>query len=234
MTSKIKYVTFFGERCSGSTFLMNAIIKNFNIQLTWKYGWKHFFGFNNLQNSEDTLFIAIVRDPYEWLGSFSRTPHYFKEHVKNNINKFLTSEIASYNLDPKDTKMLGVKLGKEILQDRNIYNKKVRYKNIFELRNMKIKYLLDDLPKLVKNYYFITYENFLARYNTILRRIGTKFNLIKRHPNFIPIENHTGSKEHKKFEPIKYDLSDDVMNLINKNLNWNIENRLGYYKRDHY
>ena len=55
--------TIFGPRCSGTTYLENCITKNFDITLTWEYGWKHFFGFNNLDNSQDTLFIGIIRDP---------------------------------------------------------------------------------------------------------------------------------------------------------------------------
>jgi hypothetical protein len=69
----IKKFTIFGERCSGTNYLEELIKTNFNINLTWKYGWKHFFGFYNFQKTQDedeTLFIGIVRHPIYWINSF--------------------------------------------------------------------------------------------------------------------------------------------------------------------
>ena len=58
--------TIYGERCSGTNYLENVITMNFNVEITWKYGWKHFFGFQDykLQNSDDTLFVCKVQDKY--------------------------------------------------------------------------------------------------------------------------------------------------------------------------
>ena len=44
------------------------------------------------------------------------------------------------------------------MEDRNI-NTGERYKNIFELRLVKNKYLIEKMPKLVKNYCLITYDD---------------------------------------------------------------------------
>ena len=41
----IKNFTIFGERCSGTNYVQQLILKNFDTEITWKYGWKHFFGF---------------------------------------------------------------------------------------------------------------------------------------------------------------------------------------------
>lgn len=35
--------TIYGERSSGTNYLENLITLNFDVTLTWKYGWKHFF-----------------------------------------------------------------------------------------------------------------------------------------------------------------------------------------------
>ena len=59
--------TIYGERCSGTTYLEQIINLNFKADITWEYGWKHFFGFHDLTNSDDTLFICIVRNPYDWI-----------------------------------------------------------------------------------------------------------------------------------------------------------------------
>tara|TARA_B110000027_G_C16122057_1_gene303744 strand:+ start:2092 stop:2340 length:249 start_codon:yes stop_codon:yes gene_type:complete len=64
--TKIQKITIYGERCSGTNYLETLLAKNFHdYKLTWKYGWKHFFGHQNLENSDDTLFICIVRNPVD-------------------------------------------------------------------------------------------------------------------------------------------------------------------------
>ena len=71
----IKYFTIYGERCSGTNYLEQIIKLNFDIEVTWKYRWKHFFGLDDLLNSDDTLFICIIRDPFTWVNSFYKNQH---------------------------------------------------------------------------------------------------------------------------------------------------------------
>ena len=56
----IKQVTIYGERCSGTNYLEQLLLSNFEVEITWEYGWKHFFGHADLSNSDDVLFIGIV------------------------------------------------------------------------------------------------------------------------------------------------------------------------------
>ena len=57
----------------------------------------------------------------------------------------------------------------ENMHSRNIYTGE-RYKNIFELRHTKIKWMLEDLPNKVRNYIFIRYEDLLNDFeNTLLK-----------------------------------------------------------------
>ena len=74
----IQNYTIYGERCSGTNYLERIMGLNFDINITWNYGWKHFFGFqdNKLENSDDTLFICIVRNLPDWINSLYRTPHH--------------------------------------------------------------------------------------------------------------------------------------------------------------
>lgn len=37
--------TIYGERCSGTNYLQNIITENFDVTITWEYGWKHFLDF---------------------------------------------------------------------------------------------------------------------------------------------------------------------------------------------
>jgi hypothetical protein len=43
----IKNYTIYGERASGTSFLEEAINYNFNIELTWDFGWKRNFIYRN-------------------------------------------------------------------------------------------------------------------------------------------------------------------------------------------
>ena len=140
---------------------------NFNINVTWKYGSKHFFGFDDLSNSDDILFICIVRDPYTWLNSLYRKPFHLPHKLRNNIDCFLENEFYSLhdnfpspNADEKTERM----------NDRNMYTKE-RYNNIFEMRHTKLKYLIEDLPSKVKHYIFIKYEDFITNFEETMNKI---------------------------------------------------------------
>jgi hypothetical protein len=186
----ITKVTIYGERCSGTNYLEELIKLNFNITITWEYGWKHFFGFNDLKNSDETLFIGIVRNPYDWLNSFYREQHHLPSSFKN-IDTFLNGEFYSINNDKS-----------EIMVDRNMYTKQ-RYKNIFDMRYSKIKFLKDKMPLLVKNYIFISYESLLTEFNSTMNKIKNK-GLIIKNINFpLNVDYYRKDKKHKFLQKSK-------------------------------
>jgi hypothetical protein len=154
-------VTIYGERCSGTNYLEELLNLNFDVQLVWDYGQKHFFGFNELNNTDDVLFIGIIRNLYDWINSFYYSPHHLPEHLRNK-KSFLNDEI--YSLDNKN---------EEEMKDRNIETKE-RYKNIFELRHVKNKFLIDTMPTLVKNYVLITHDDLLNNFNVTMNYL-TKY-----------------------------------------------------------
>lgn len=179
----IKYVTIYGERCSGTNYLEELINENFDVTIKWDYGWKHFFGFSNLTKSKDTLFIGIIRNPYTWINSFYRTPYHLPDHLKN-VNSFLNDEFYSIHKDKTEN-----------MKDRNIYTKE-RYKNIFEMRYTKIIFLIEDMPNLVDNYILITYENLIEEFDNTLNNIKNKGLRIKKYIKY-PV-NITYYKKNKK------------------------------------
>ena len=69
------------------------------------------------------------------------------------------------------------------MEDRNYINGK-RYKNIYELRYFKNKYLIEHKYK-VKNYLLIRYEDLKYNYEIILNLLKNKFNLKKRMMNIL-------------------------------------------------
>ena len=215
----IKKFTVFGERCSGTNFLEQAILQNFDLEITWDYGWKHWIGHHKFQNTEyedETLFIGIIREPLGWIDSFFKTPHHLPHHHGKNIQSFIQNEF--YSLYDH---------GGENMLDRNYLTKK-RYKNIFECRYYKNKYLIEMMPKLVKNYIFIRYEDLLQFYDLTLNYIKQKFHLIPKYDFFKKINTYKGGKTNEFFHRKPISLPMHITIKILNTLNNSQEESLGY------
>ena len=224
MDNNIKYFTIYGERCSGTNFLESAIKENFQLEITWKYGWKHFFGHYNFQKApsdiDKTLFIGIIRNPIEWLDSFYKELHHIPSQNRISPEVFLLNEHYS-TIDNYSTI--------EKMNDRNIITKE-RYKNIFELRKVKNDYLIYDLQKYIKKYILIKYEDLKNNYNEILSYIENTFNLTRINKNlpFTKIINYKGDKNKKIYHEKKVNFSEEIINIIKNNLDEKQESLLGY------
>lgn len=168
----MRKVTIYGERCSGTNYLEELLLLNFDVEIVWNYGWKHFFGFSNLNNSDDTLFIGIIRNLEDWINSLYREKHHLPNHLTETIDTFLNDTFYSlYNNK------------NEIMDDRNIDTGE-RYKNIFELRLVKNKYLIEKMPKLVKNYYLIKYDDLVDSFEDSMNKLKNLGLKIKDNINF--------------------------------------------------
>ena len=154
--------TIYGERCSGTNFLQESIQENFEVDVTWDYGWKHFFGFSPLLPCEDDdiLFIGIVRDAYAWVNSLYRTPWHLQ---LGSGGEFLNTPIISRRL----TGDCGI-----IEEDKHMYERSRYYENLFELRNVKTDFLINKMPKLVKKYILIRYEDLNEKFEETMKLIS--------------------------------------------------------------
>ena len=204
-----KFVIY-GERHSGTNFLEQCFKQTFDLDRTEYYGNKHFFGWAKPETisfrGKHTLFIGIVRNPYDWIMAMNRLPH----HVpKQNIGlpQMLLNEWYS---------VLG---GNEILTDRN-YTSKNRYKNIFELRKTKLLFLVEIMPVIASNYILLSYEEFIHNHYFILNLIGHRYNLHKANKTAPP------GQIKKRLVP------DDIKKIIDDNIDWNVEKLVGYEPRD--
>ena len=227
----LKKYTIYGERCSGTNYLENIININFDINITWEYGWKHFFGFQNnkLNNSDDTLFICIIRDPVDWINSFYREKHHLPLRYKENLseeetlNEFLNNEFWSFydNNNNRD-------ISKEIMEDRNIYTGE-RYKNIFELRHTKINWMFEDLPKKVKHYIIIKYEDLINDFKNTLIKIKNKGLKVHQNINFPLNSNNYNNIKNTIFTKNDNNIPSEKI-LNNPNLIQFYEKKLCYLK----
>ncbi len=213
----IKNFTIMGERCSGTNYLEELMVTNFNIELTSNYGHKHFFGFYDFGKSEeedDTLFIGIIRHPISWIDSFFREQHHISGKPRS-LNSFLSDEIDS------------VWDNGEIIKEDVNYLTGNKYKNIFELRFMKNYYLLNVMPTKVKNYLLITYETLKKNPIKFLQSLESKYNLNKKN---IIYKNVTYYKKEKNnsYKKKNIDIPLVYQLLCIKHLNNIQENKLGY------
>ena len=203
----------YGERHSGTTFLNESISKRFNIPSTGFFGHKHYMGFakpETIAYERHTLFLGILRHPYDWLLALYNLPHNIPHHNRNNYCSFLLNEYYSI-----DTNL------SEIMIDRNFMTKeKRRYKNIFELRSSKLMYLNEMMPILSSNYALLTYEELVKNNKNVLNLIENRFDLKKigESPPTRPIYNRGFP------EPL-------FKQIIDENIDWEMEEKIGYYPK---
>lgn len=239
---RIQYFTIFGERCSGTHFLQHAIQSNFHIQ--YVKGEKHFFGNKEFrdaidrvsQSNELTLFeskmfefdsidqdellvFAIVRDPVEWIDSFYKKPHHVPPENRTSYEHFISCEFYSIYED-------GLKIKQEIMEDRH-WKTKNRYQNIFELRNSKGKYMLEEMPKKYVHYYLIKYEDLRDDYINTLEHIRKRFGLRRKTEQYNQIIKYKGTYN-ALYEKKKVVLNETQQQHIWANLDIVQECALGY------
>jgi len=216
--------TILGERRSGTNFLEKLISDNFDLKLDWLGGWKHFFGYKRyeykLKNNQDVIYLCIVRNPIDFLMSFYNTKLMQSEERVKNIESFLLNEFYSvYYYKGKEI---------DIFDDYNFKNNNVRYKNIFEMRSVKCKYLLDDMPNLVNNYYFIRYEDLKHNTNYVMDEIYNKFNLVKKYDQYVLEKNFVGVRIGDNDITENYQVNENVTKIIYDNIDLVTEHRMKY------
>jgi len=193
--------TIYGERCSGTNYLEGLITQNFNATVDWSNGWKHFFGFNDLsiKENDDILFIGIVRNPVDWLNSLYKIYHHLPSHLipkklppmlqNNNAAKCVIHNYNAYHF--LNDEFWSIKEnGTQIMFDRHIYEKR-NYINIFEMRHTKMQFLVEDMPKKVKHFILIRYEDLMDDFVATMNYIKTHGKLEVKNNDSFPTNIYT-------------------------------------------
>jgi len=246
MTQQIQQFAILGERCSGTNFLEETISKNFNINYTAEYGNKHFFCYNDYSNRDktnNTLFIGLIRNPVYWLNSFSKELHHVPEMNRQSLNNFLFNEF--YSVEDEVTPSIASFDGNFFIKNDKFYTRKYntnkkdlnylngkKYKNIFELRNVKNNFLINVMPTKVQNYILINYEDLLFNFENIMQIIKEKFNLIQKTTTFEKEKKYKKSETYNFVKQREITFTPKIVNIIWNNLNVKQENSLGYYPFD--
>lgn len=208
--------TILGERCSGTNYLEQLIKLNFGLELTWEFGFKHFFYPRDYIDSGNVLFIGIIRNPVSWIKSLYQNPYHLNADLMQNKFNYLNHEFWSLMGDVTHCTT-------ERLADRN-YETGNRYKNIFELRKLKLKYLTEKMYKNVENYVLIRYEDLVNNLDNILTMLKENFKLIPQsgYPVFLEhIPRHYVSP-----------ISDDEI-LNHPDLSYETEIKVGYLLKEY-
>ena len=233
-----------GERCSGTNFLYYLLHSNFpDLQPTelLEYGQKHFlwwFGSTDFSKltplkynshavdmvgSADCLFVVVVRDPYDWLRSFFRSPHAVHNDLLNKgFSHFLTSpwKLIDHGDHPLDGSY------REIDNYNPFTNKP--FLNVLELRRYKIQNYLT-LREIVDNYVVVRYEHVRDNPKEFIDFIANKYRLHKKRI-FSSITGLKGS--HVPYVQNKYfPFTESDLDFIEANIGWDIEEKVGYYPR---
>ena len=241
MAKQINKFAILGERCTGTNCLEEAMLKNFKIEYTAEYGNKHFYCYNDYKKREsnDTLFIGIVRNPIYWLNSFSKELHHVSSVNKKSLQNFLFNEFYSVEKIKEDENIFyGNKLllnnklshSKEVVNPRDLnYLNGNKYKNIFELRKVKHHFLMKIMPYKVNNYILINYEDILYNFETTMKIIKDKFNLVQKLPSFEKVTKYKKSNTYNFVKQRDITFSVETIKLIWQHLDMQQENLLGYY-----
>jgi hypothetical protein len=112
------------------------------------------------------------------------------------------------------------------MEDRNI-NTGERYKNIFELRKVKNKYLLNVFKNRVKNFAVLRYEDLRDNYENTLDKLKDEFCLGKKNMEYETIIRYKGTYTALYFrKPIL--LPNEVIEEIKRRVDVDQEKELGY------
>ena len=182
----IKYIKIFGERNSGTRFLEEFLKKNTkNIQILSSIfdrgsGWKHGTPKINLfNNTQDILFIFIIRDIKPWLKAMIEKPYHYQIQ-KKKIDSFLLNN----NLQITERR-----------KDHDMCKYSYENQNIFDLRYFKINSYLDFF-KIIENSIFINLEDLQSDNHKFLNFLKNTYNINIR-DKILSIEKHTKDKENK-------------------------------------
>ena len=241
----IRKLSILGERCSGTVYLQRLLEANFNLSLTHEYHYKHFFGFEDskhpLKDSKCTLFVGIVRSPVEWLDSMYKYQWQLDQWRYTSWSDFLTKPIISYvesemnvtlNKLPEAQRVAAheEKLKHELWHDRNFADPKLpNWKNIFELRTNKLKYMVDTYPAKVEHYVVIRLEDLKPHFREFLTIIQAWFNVKRKKEPYIDAQMEDdilwqqlhGLQKHSH-------ATDAVVDYAWQHLDREVEGRFGY------
>ena len=242
----IKRFKVCGERCSGTNYAAYLVKKNFPSLVEvgpHTYGHKHFMIWQGVsvkpaslsrleygndatsfKHSDDCLFLIVIRNPYDWVRSFYRTPyHVCNELASGSFVNFISSEWRISEI--KKQPFHGFY---DEIDNKNPFSGKP-FDNVFDLRKHKILNYLK-ICKKVANAVFVRYEDIRDDPRAFIKFIATTFNT-KHGTKLKKITKYKGVA-HEYFQRKYFTFSTEELKILNNSVDWNLENIMGYRRHE--
>lgn len=216
----INRIQLYAERHTGSKWLTQMIKDSFGIENPWGFGWKHWFFDSKKINETDTsnyLFIFLCRNPYQWIAAMNQTPHHARPKLKGlDLDTFIKEEWEC-EWTKRDVPWITDEMNfTEMMNERNPDTGE-RFKNIVELRNYKNREFLSLKEK--EHFHIVRYEDMRDNPVKIINKIIMNNPIKPLRPNQ-PVKKKVYSRE----------LTKESIQFINDNIDWDLEEQLGYKK----
>ncbi len=109
-------VQIFGERCSGTNYLEHLLVSNFEVEIRWDNGFKHWPVVNSYDPT--TSYFCISRNLDDWVGSMLKHRH----HIPPGIKDPLTQPFINVN-----NRLAGPQVPLTLLEHRYIFMERVSH-----------------------------------------------------------------------------------------------------------
>jgi len=224
---KIKRFALIGQRCSGTNFVEHLMKKNFpncrfyvtdNVKDTpHKHHWPKIDGTTDFPflHFDSCLFVLVVRNPYDWLSSLFIHSELMFAMRRKNFSTFLRCQARHVFEDRRF--------------DTHFGTNNPPFSNILAMRNYEIANFLE-AGKRVKNFAVVSYDTVNSDPEGFIEYLANYFQL-KRSRRFVSVNTYKGCKN-RAYKPRNYaPITPENLDFIFENLNWDIENQLGFFPR---
>ncbi|MDG2449919.1 MAG: hypothetical protein P8M34_09780 [Saprospiraceae bacterium] len=221
--------TIFGERNSGTNYLRKVLQENVNLPFTQVYGFKHWYikglvprGQDNtttdneclksIEHGSHTLFIHIVRNPFDWSAAMYKKPYHICESDRTSLLNFLRSPYMAYekNQPPNHT----VEFKSPWIRDPHTgYFFIEKSANLITLRNEKNLHF-EMLERKVKYFSIIRLENLKSDVSDMI----DQFDLPTKNTKEIVLNEFRQPEEYTISEEVKVFIKDQLGNPIDEKL----------------
>jgi hypothetical protein len=220
----IKHIHIIGERCSGTNFIATLLRQNIaggvaasDQNTPNHYGWKHGFVSDEIiAKSNNAIFVHVYRNPYDWIRSFHKDPWHAHDSLKDiPFSTFIRKE------------WYAIHKGTEMLHERNPATGK-RFKDVIQLRTTKLRHF-ESLRFKLLHFFSAAYEVVNRDPQLFLKNFTTQFSL-KQKEKYAPVVLYKGDKTRPNLYQKKHypPFQKDDLDFIDSELDWELENKLGY------
>lgn len=216
----------FGERCSGTNYVEQLLRRNaLWLAPTDRHGWKHGFADGIDGACDDTLFVLVFRDPFDWARSLWQKPWHVAAPLRDApFSRFVRTPWQCEWGRDMDLEVGDPRIGSEMLHERDPATGE-RFENALRMRTAKARRWLS-LQRQLRHVFVARYEHAADCPRVFVREVARSHGLL-RWPWFRPVQTFKGGSQpfvRRELPPIA---AEDV-EWIASQLDADLERELGY------